>query len=417
MQQSRFPESHEPFSPKWGAAASRTSATSWRGSRPWRTATSAAPLVEPRERYLRHLAESGARRLTLRQIALDQVRLLQLLDLREGETVTVAQIQAVAPEWDRTRHHKLGHRLRTSQISTKRALSTATRWLRFLGWLDEPEEDPHPYSVELGAFEEWMRAERCLADSTIGINLRSAGEFLDWLAAQGKQLESLRIADVDAAIEAKQSGRPYCRVTIRGHAERLGAFVRFAEDCGWCTPGMAAGIVPPRFYPGENLRSTLSRDDVRRLLATTDGDRPGDTRDRAILMLLIVYGLRAGEVRTLQLDDLNWQNETLRVHRPKTGRTDLFPLSQAVGQAIVRYLVEVRPPRPDRALFLTLSAPIRPLGRTATGIMVGRRMDDAGIVAKRRGTHALRHYIECMTMSCSPARFWFFRQVSVAIAT
>ena len=93
-------------------------------------------------------------------------------------------------------------------------------------------------------------------------------------------------------------------------------------------------------YPDENVRSTLSRDDVRRLLATTDGDRPGDTRDRAILMLLIVYGLRAGEVRSLRLDDLDWENETLRVRRPKTGRTDLFPLSQAVGQAIVRYLVE-----------------------------------------------------------------------------
>ena len=52
----------------------------------------AAPLVEPRERYLRHLAESGARRLSLLQIALDQVRLLHLLDLSEGEMVTVPQI-------------------------------------------------------------------------------------------------------------------------------------------------------------------------------------------------------------------------------------------------------------------------------------------------------------------------------------
>ena len=139
------------------------------------------------------------------------------------------------------------------------------------------------------------------------------------------------------------------------------------------------------------MRSTLSRVDIQRLLATTDGDRLADKRDRAILMLLIVYGLRAGEVRGLQLDDLDWENESLRVHRPKTGRTDLFPLSQAVGQAIVRYILEVRPPRPEWALFLTLAAPIRPLGRSAPGIIVRRRMDNAGIVAARRGTHALRH--------------------------
>ena len=351
----------------------------------------AAPLVEPRERYLRHLAESGTSQLTLRQIALDQVRLLELLDLREGEKIAVAQVQAVAPEWDRARHHKLGRRPPASQKSTKDALSRVLRWLRFLGWLDEPEKDRHLYSAELGAFEEWMRVERGHAEGTIDNNLRATREFLDWLVTSGKQLKSMRIADIDCLIEAKKDRDGCGRVTIRGYAEHLRRFVRFAEDCGWCMPGMAEGIVPPRFYPGENVRSTLSRDEVWRLLATTDGDRPADKRDRAMLMLLIVYGLRAGEVRTLQLDDLDWENETLRVHRPKTGRTDLFPLSQAVGQAIVRYLVDVRPPRPERALFLTLWAPIRPLGRSAPGRMVRRRMDEAGIAAERRGTHTLRH--------------------------
>ena len=180
-----------------------------------------------------------------------------------GGEVTVARIEAAAPKWDRTRHHKLGHRPRTSRKSTKRALSRVTRWLRFLGWLDEPEEDRHPYSVELGAFEEWMRAERGHAERTIGTSLRSTGEFLDWLTASGKRLESVRIADVDAAIEAKTARRHYSRVTIRGYAERLRAFFRFAEDRGWCTPGMAEGIVPPRFYPDEKVRSTLSRDDGR----------------------------------------------------------------------------------------------------------------------------------------------------------
>ena len=36
---------------------------------------------------------------------------------------------------------------------------------------------------------------------------------------------------------------------------------------------------------------------------------------------------------------------------------------------------------------------------------------------KRVSPHTVRHYIECVTMSCNPARFWFFRQVSAAMAT
>ena len=351
----------------------------------------AAPVVEPRERYLRHLAEAGAARLTLRQLAHDQVRLLDVLDLHEGEKVTVAQIEATAPDWPQARRSRLGRRLPTTRKSTKRSLSRVIRWLRFLGWLDEPEEDRRPYSAELGAFEEWMRAERGYAEQTIDGNLRSAREFLDWLVASGKQLKSAGIADVDAAIKAKKARRHYSRVTIRSGAGRLRVFFLFAEERDLCTPGMAEGIVPPRFYRDQQVRGTLSRSDIERLLATTDGDRPMDKRDRAILMLLVVYGLRAGEIRTLRLDDLDWENETLRVHRPKTGRTDLFPLSQAVGQAIVRYILDVRPPRPERELFLTLSAPIRPLGRTSPGNMVRRRLDQAGIAAERRGSHALRH--------------------------
>ena len=232
------------------------------------------------------------------------------LDLREGEKVTVPQIEATAPEWNRARHHKLGNRRLATQKSTKRALSRVIRspkpWLRFLGWLDEPNEPCKFGGAEIVAYERWIRAERGYAEGTIGKQIRCVEEFFDCLAASGKQLASVQVSDIDDAIEAKKARRHYSRVTIRGHAERLRAFVRFAEHRGWCTPGMAEGVLPGRFHPGEQVRSTLSRVDIRRLLATTDGDRPADKRDRAILMLLIVYGLRAGEVRGLQLDDLDW---------------------------------------------------------------------------------------------------------------
>ena len=78
--------------------------------------------------------------------------------------------------------------------------------------------------------------------------------------------------------------------------------------------------MPSRFHRGETVPKGLNRDEVLRLLATTEGDRAADLRDRAILMVLIAYGLRSGEVAGLQLDDLNWEEETLRVRRPKPGR-------------------------------------------------------------------------------------------------
>ena len=154
---------------------------------------------------------------------------------------------------------------------------------------------------------------------------------------------------------------------LKLYAERLRAFFRFAEARGWCMPGISAAIMPPRVYPDETIPTGPTREDIQRLLASTEGDRPVDKRDRAILMLFVAYGLRAGEVGGLHLDDLDWEEETLRVRCPKPGRTSLYPLSRGVGQAILRYVIEVRPSRAERALFFTLRAPFRAL----SGVCVG----------------------------------------------
>jgi integrase/recombinase XerD len=175
------------------------------------------------------------------------------------------------------------------------------------------------------------------------------------------------------------------------YAQRLRAFFRFAEARNWCLPGLAAGIMPPRFMRDEAVPRGLKRKDVLRLLATTQGNRPADKRDRAILMLFIAYGLRASEVAGLQLDNLNWEDETIRVRCPKPGRTHHYPLSRGLGQAIITYIREVRPSGFGSTLFFTLSAPIRPLTRKTLGKLVRDRLHSIGITSGPRGTHALRH--------------------------
>ena len=235
-----------------------------------------------------------------------------------------------------------------------------------------------------------MRTDRGWAEETIRGCCGTVDCFFDWLDDRGVALASVAMTDIDQAV-ARWHARDYSRVTIHDYSQRLRTFFRFAERQGWCTAGMADGIMPSRFHRGETASKGLTRDEVLRLLATSEGDRRSELRDRAILMVLIAYGLRAGEVAGLRLDDLDWTQETLRVRCPKPGRTHHYPLSRGVGQTILRYIREVRPPRPDRTLFLTLNAPIRPMTRGAIGHVVSSRLDRLGIVGKRRGPHALRH--------------------------
>ena len=48
----------------------------------------AAPFAEQRERYLVHLKATGAKRSTLRKCANDQLSLVRLLDLKDGDRVS-----------------------------------------------------------------------------------------------------------------------------------------------------------------------------------------------------------------------------------------------------------------------------------------------------------------------------------------
>lgn len=349
----------------------------------------AAPLAEQRERYLIHLKEGGVKRSVLRKYANDQLSLLGLLKLKEGHKVRLSQVEAATAIWSKPKGRRCDWA--ASPKTRKRFIHHAIQWLRFLGWLDEPKRQQHPYHAKVAAFETWMREERGLSIASIESACRATNHFFCWLTAKGVPLSAVRMIDIDDAVAAAHKHGTWSRRTIHSYAQRLKLFFQFAEACDWCQAGLAAGIMPPRFMADETVPKGLRREDVLRLLTSVQGDRPVDKRDRAILMLFIAYGLRAGEVRGLRLDDLDWKNEMLRVRCPKPGRTHLWPLSHEVGHAILRYLREARPSGFGRSLFLTSYAPIRPLGRTAFGKIVRDRLASIGIVSGRRGTHALRH--------------------------
>lgn len=347
-----------------------------------------APLLEERLRYLQHCAEAGARLSTLRTIAAHQTNLVHFLDLHQDDRVGVAQVEAAASQWSLRSGRRSKRPARPE--ARQQFFGHAIRWLRFVDMLEEPDALRHAHIAEVQIFKAWMREECGLSDKTICPRLNTVDRFFDGLEERGVTLAAVRISDIDREV-ARWHARGCGRMTVHNYAQDLRTFFRFAERRGWCTRGVAQGIMAPRIHPGGALPKGLDREDVLRLLATTEGSRPADVRDRGILMLLIAYGLRAGEVAGLRLDDFDWKDETLRVRRPKPGRIHHYPLSPGVGQAILRYLRELRPQRPERTLFLTLSAPLRPLSRSAMWHIVRSRLDRIGITGKRRGPHALRH--------------------------
>ena len=278
-------------------------------------------------------------------------------------------------------------------VAQRHFVSHATCWLRFSGRLEDSAISTHPHSGVVADFVDYMRQERGWSEATIRDRRARADDFLRRFCARTGALAEVTIATIDRALSENnaRTGRPRCRTTIRTHADALRAFFRFTEDRGWSRPGVAAAIVAPRVYRDAGLPVGPSWGEQRLLLASTESDCPADLRDRALLLTLSAYGLRVGEVCALQLDDIDWEAETLRVRRPKTGRVDLFPLSRRVGEALARYLRHARPHTDVRKIFLALTAPTRPLSASAISSVVRSRMQRCDIKCPRRGAHALRH--------------------------
>jgi integrase len=135
----------------------------------------------------------------------------------------------------------------------------------------------------------------------------------------------------------------------------------------------------------------LSWDDVRRLLATANSDSEHDVRDRAILMLLAVYGLRRGEVAALRLDQIDWAARQLRVWRLKRRQPQIYPLVPSVAEALAEYVDIARPKVPYPEVFIRIHAPREPISAAGLYDIVSNRLRSLNIQAAHLGPHALRH--------------------------
>ena len=134
-----------------------------------------------------------------------------------------------------------------------------------------------------------------------------------------------------------------------------------------------------------------SWEQTQRLIAGLNTERASHIRDRAIILLLAVYGLRIGEVCGLTLDDLDWTNEKIRVRRLKNKRVQEFPLTAEVGNAVLKYLRQVRPQSSSRYVFLSIRKPYRPMTTHGASCCISTRLRALGVRLPHYGPHSLRH--------------------------
>jgi integrase/recombinase XerD len=335
------------------------------------------PLAAERRRYLRHCAAGGAPDGEQRKRAKCLLWIAKRLVPRDRQGVNAERL------------HEIVHgRPSPGPTMAQVLLEFGRPWLKFLGWW-RTDEEPIPFAEHLESYLTWMRQERGFSLATVHGRIWCTTNFLRWCGQSGRDLASLRPHDLDAYFAT--FGDRWSRISVASMATRLRAFLRYAASIGACPRRLPDAILSPRIYQLESLPYALSWEEVHKLLASTASASPRDIRDRAILMLLAVYGLRRGEVAALRLDQIDWAGRRLWIHRLKRRQPQVYPLQRSVAEVLSRYVDTVRPRVPYPEVFIRLQAPHQPIGDGAIYHVVSERLRALGIKAAHLGPHALRH--------------------------
>lgn len=281
-------------------------------------------------------------------------------------------------------------------LGTVRATSSSRPTARTLSWLLDYLTEigmvparvaPPPASWDaelLERYRHYLLVERGLAEQTVALYLPAARLLLT--EQPGGDFNNLSAGDVSRFM-TRHCGRLSLRSAER-LATGLRSFLGFALLDGLVAVPLASAVPSVARWSVASLPKGLARGEVQALLASCDRERAIGRRDYAILVLLTRLGLRAAEVATLCLDDIDWRNGEIVV-RGKGRTQEALPLPCDVGAAIVAYLQRGRPRRREREVFMRSYAPLRGLSPEGVSEVVRSASERAGLGSF--GSHRLRH--------------------------
>jgi integrase len=254
---------------------------------------------------------------------------------------------------------------------------------------------PDALSQVLEAFVRFCTEERGNRPGTMRGRRSRVTAFLTYLAShEMPDVRSIGVETVSGFVTSLCYLMPR---TLAAVVSDLRSFLRYLAMEG-VVPASLVGRVPRiRVRKDESIPDVWQAEDVAALLAAVDRGSPVGKRDYAILLLAARLGMRVGDIRDLRLDDLRW--EEARIERPqaKTGVPIVLPLTEEIGEALIAYLRDGRPPTARREVFLRHLAPFEPFGPNDNlhqVVTTYRRR--AGIELPKRshkGLHSLRHTV------------------------
>lgn len=207
-------------------------------------------------------------------------------------------------------------------------------------------------SALVDAYLAQLAVERRLSPHTVASYARDLAQLARAAAGRGVPVERLERPALEAAVRALMGQGRSPRSVARAVACFRG-FYRFLVVSGHRATNPAADLVAPRAW--RTLPRFLTVEEVDRLLAAPDAAGPRGLRDRAMLEVLYATGLRASELVSLRVQDVNLEGGFVTA-MGKGRKQRLVPLGAEAAAWVRRYLGQARPAllgrRPSPWLFV-----------------------------------------------------------------
>ena len=216
-------------------------------------------------------------------------------------------------------------------------------------------------------------ASPSLAESTRRAYAADLRRFGTWLQERGTTVEEIEVrALVDYASELGRARNGLAPATIARNLAAVRSFLRFTLGP---TRVPDASLGPRR---PQRLPEAPKREEIESIVDSLDVDGPLGLRNHALVELVYSAGLRSAEAVGLDLGDVDFEQEHVRV-RGKGGKERVVPLGEEAAHVVARYLRVARPQLArgaNDALFLSTR---------------GRRLDTSTLRRLLPHPHRLRH--------------------------
>ncbi len=232
----------------------------------------------------------------------------------------------------------------------------------YRGGISGLDEMPDWCKIPLMNFAK-LRIKEKLKIGTVNNDIYSILRFLRFILQKGYQSFSEITGDDMAEFNLKDlhgssGGKRACNARVR-------KFLKYLDHEGYASVENLSLLLPASVATKEKIVTIFTDEEIQKIRQYVDSARtPTEIRDSAIILLGCDMGIRGCDIVNLTLSDIDWKRQCIRFRQDKTDVDILLAMPTAVGNAIYKYLKDVRSRSTEcDRLFISIHAPYKAITR------------------------------------------------------